>query len=171
MSLEVVHDFRKELAYSDAASDEAFWLAVYQKAFPEMIGCIQCNHNGEGQKSGIDRVIQLSNGKTIYIDEKKRRETYDDILLEYLSNDVKNIPGWIEKPMQIDYLAYAFMDTRKVYIFPWDILRRAWIEFKSDWMKVYPKKWAQNNGYKTWSLAVPIKILQIAIVRASVIQL
>lgn len=172
MSLDaVVHDFKKDLAYSDKASDESFWSSVYLKAFPDMIGHIHCDKDGAGQRSGIDRAIYLSNGKTIYVDEKKRREVYDDILLEYLSNDTTNALGWIEKPLAVDYLAYAFMPAKKVYLFPWDMLRRAWVRYKSEWMAKYPKKFATNKGYRTWSLAVPIKVLQEAVTLASVIQL
>lgn len=171
MKADAVHKFKTQLAYSDAASDEPFWDAVYRKAFPDMVGNILCNMDGAGQRSGIDRLVYLSSGRDIRIDEKKRREVYNDILLEYLSNDTTGALGWMEKPLQIDYIAYAFMPLRKVYLFPWDMLRRAWLHFKPYWMEQYPRKWAQNQGYKTWSLAVPIEVLQRAVYMATVIEL
>lgn len=166
-----IHDFRTELSFSDAASDEPFWDAVYRKAFPDMIGHVHCTQDGLGQRAGIDRAIYLNSGRTIYIDEKKRRADYDDILLEYVSNNVTNSPGWIEKQMQIDYLAYAFMPRQKVFLFPWDMLRRAWVNYKDAWMGKYKKIEADNYTYKTLSLAVPTPVLQNAVSLACVIQL
>ena len=171
MKASTVHNFRTDLAFSDAAGDEPFWDAVYRKAFPDMVGHILCNKDGLGQRSGIDRLVYLSSGRDIRIDEKKRREVYDDILLEYLSNDATNAPGWMDKSLQIDYIAYAFMPLRKVYLFPWDMLRRAWLNFKPYWMEKYPRIWAQNDGYKTWSLAVPIEEVKRSVYMAMIIQL
>ena len=82
-----INDFHEDLAYSEEASEEEFWDAIYRKAFPDMISHMPCPCKGPGQKLGIDRVIQLISSKTLYIDEKKRRDVWDDVLLEYLSND------------------------------------------------------------------------------------
>ncbi len=165
-----VHDFEEQLEFSEAASDEPFWDAVYQKAFPDMVGQFACKGNNTGQRLGIDRVVQLASGKTLYIDEKKRRKVYDDILLEYISVDTTGALGWMEKDLSIDYLAYAFMPTGRVYLFPWEILRRAWRLYKADWMDKYRKVPAQNPGYRTWSVAVPIKVLRQAVSSASSVQ-
>lgn len=167
----VTHDFRTSLAFSEAASDESFWEAVYRKAFPNLVNLMLASADTLSQRMGIDRVIILGNGQVLKIDEKKRAEVYPDILLEYISVDTTGAPGWIEKDLAIDYLAYAFMPTKKVYLFPWPILRRAWEYFKTAWIAAYPKITAQNNGYKTISVAVPIDVLVKAVTRASVIQL
>lgn len=167
----MVHDFRERLAFSEVASDEPFWFEVYKKAFPNMVNFMPCPGDTVSQRQGIDRVILLASGRMLKIDEKKREKEYPDILLEYLSVDTTGAPGWIEKDLPIDYLAYAFMPTRRVYLFPWDMLRRTWINMKVDWLSKYPKIEAQNNGYKTHSIAIPTKDLLIAIKNASIIQL
>lgn len=166
-----VHDFKKQLAYSETASDEPFWDAVYRKAFPNMVNHMVCSGNTHSQRIGIDRLILLASGRVLSIDEKKRREEYDDILLEYVSVDTTGAPGWIEKDLAIDYIAYAFMRSRRVYLFDWLALRRAWSHYKSAWLGKYPKVTAQNNGYKTLSLAVPIDVVRTAVSTATVIQL
>lgn len=168
---DIIHDFKRCLAYSERASDEPFWDAVYKKAFPNLVNQMICSGNTKSQRDGIDRVLLLSNGKIIKIDEKKRSKDYSDILLEYISVDTTNAPGWIEKDLPIDYLAYAFMPSKKVYLFSWDILRRAWLHFKSDWLNKYKIVTAQNNGYLTYSVAVPIDELLKAIKEASIIRL
>lgn len=166
-----VHDFKQKLTWSQAASDEPFWNAVYRKAFPDMVSHVAQTGDVPAQRLGIDRHIILTNGVTLRVDEKKRERDYADILLEFVSNDVTRTPGWIEKQLQIDYLAYAFMPSQRVYLFPWLLLRRAWLHYKADWLKTYRKVVAQNQGYRTHSVAVPIKVLQRAVQTAALIKL
>lgn len=167
----MIHDFKERLHMSELASDEPFWEAIYKKAFPNFVNMMTCQGDTVAQRQGIDRVIVLSSGKIIKIDEKKREKEYPDILLEYISVDSKNTPGWIEKDLPIDYIAYAFMTSKTVYILPWDLLRRAWCYFKDIWMDKYQHVEARNNGYITHSIAVPIDTLLNSIKRASIIQL
>jgi hypothetical protein len=123
------------------------------------------------QRQGVDRVILLANSKILLIDEKKRREEYPDILLEYISVDTTGAPGWMEKDLIIDYLAYAFMKSQRVHLFPWPMLRRAWCRYKDEWIDTYPIIKAQNYGYKTISVAVPTDVLRKAVSVATIIQL
>ena len=171
MKLQKVHDFKERLQFSEQASHEGFWGNVYKKAFPDLEFAILCAKDGQGQRLGIDRIFYLKSGKILSIDEKKREKEYPDILLEYISVDNQNKPGWIEKPLLIDYLAYAFMPSQRCYLFPWQMLRRAWLHFKEQWIKDYRKIEAQNKGYKTISVAVPINIVVNAVKNAMIIQL
>jgi hypothetical protein len=164
-----IHDFNERNAFSLKASDEPFWEAVYRKAFPNMTS-MTINNDLALQRIGIDRVIELSNGRTLHIDEKKRDRVYQDILLEYLSNDRTGAPGWVEKDLAIDYLAYAFMPTQRCYLYPWPLLRRAWIRYGEEWRRTYPPKKAENATYNTWSTPVPIPELRKAICQAMIIQ-
>jgi hypothetical protein len=164
------HDFRERLAWSEEKSCEPFWEAVYRKAFPNMVGHMLCGGSNDNQRRGVDRVIQLANGHTLYVDEKKRAKDYTDILLEYVSVSTTGAPGWMDKDLAIDYLAYAFMPSKRVYLFPWHMLRRAWLHHRDEWIeKYYPPIKAQNNGYETLSVAVPIKELRAAVHHASLI--
>lgn len=123
------------------------------------------------QRDGVDRVIVLANGKVLKIDEKKREREYSDILLEYISSDARGTPGWIEKDLPIDYLSYAFMPIQTAYLFPWDMLRRAWLYYKPKWIVEHKRIEAQNNGYRTISVAVPIQTVKAAVALAMVITL
>lgn len=166
-----VHDFNERLAFSENASHESFWQAIYRKAFPDMVGNMVCSGENQSQRLGIDRIIQLSSGKTIYIDEKKRERDYPDILLEYVSVDTTGAPGWIEKDLQIDYLAYAFLPSQRAYLFPWQMLRLAWVNKGKEWVGRHRRVEAQNKGYKTISVAVPIMEIRQAVAKAALIQL
>jgi len=167
----MIHDFKERLEYSESASDEGFWDAVYHKAFPDMLWHKLCAGDTQSQRLGIDRLVFLKSGRVLAIDEKKREKVYSDILLEYLSNDQTGAPGWIEKDLLIDYLAYAFMPSRKVYLFPWDMLRRAWLHYKEEWLQKYKIPPARNEGYSTHSVAIPIVELRRKVFAATLIEL
>lgn len=165
----MIHSFRERLAWSEDASCEPFWDAVYRKAFPNLSNHMVCTGNTISQHSGIDRVIHLANGKTLYVDEKKRDKDYGDILLEYISVDKTGAPGWMEKDLVIDYLAYAIMPTKQCHLFSWPMLRRAWLHYKHDWIAMYPRVEAKNNGYVTISVAVPLSVVRNATRDATII--
>lgn len=164
-----MNDFQEQLAWSQEASDEAFWLRVYRKAFPHMQQQVLVTGDCQAQRLGIDRVIILQSGRKLQIDEKKRTQVWDDIALEFLSNSKTGARGWIEKDLQIDYMAYAFMPTHTVHLFPWDMLKRAWHENGRAWKQKYRVIDAQNDGYFTRSVCVPIRTLQAAIHHAQII--
>ena len=166
-----IHDFNEQLKWSETASDEPFWDAIYRKAFPNMLWHRLCSGDTIGQRRGVDRLIYLSNDRVLRIDEKKRATEYNDILLEYVSVDTTGAPGWIEKDLAIDYLAYAFMQSQRVYLFDWLMLRRSWLRYKSEWLEKYKIPPAKNNGYNTLSVAVPIKELRQVVCSAFLIQL
>lgn len=158
-----IHNFNERLEWSQAASEEQFWDAIYRKAFPNIAGHLLCKGNNEAQHQGIDRIILLTNGRILKVDEKKRSKVYADILLEYISVDSTGAPGWIEKDLVIDYLSYAFMPNRCVFLWDWCLLKRAWLLYGEKWKREYPAVLAQNEGYKTWSVPVPIHVLENAV--------
>lgn len=172
----VIHDFRQQLEWSEAAGYEPFWGAVYKKAFPNLVNHMMCSGDTASQRMGVDRLLYLANGKIIAIDEKKRKEQYPDILLEYISVNTTGAPGWMNKDLAIDYLAYAFIPTKRCYLFPWPFLRRAWLHYRDQWIEEGEKKSngfriveAKNVKYKTLSVAVPIKAVQDAVQLAAII--
>lgn len=160
------HSFAGELAYGNNAGDDAFWEAVYREAFPTFRDMMAHPDDMARQRVGIDRTVRLQNGQLIRIDEKKRREVRDDVLLEYVSNSVTGAPGWIEKDLSIEYMAYAFMPTRQCYLFCWPQLQRAWRKEAVGWKDRAAAGYggfslvtAHNAGYDTHSLAVPLTYL------------
>lgn len=167
-------DFHVDNHYSLDASEEAFWNAVYRKAFANLSRSELCTDIAK-QRQGIDRVLYLTNGRVLYIDEKKRRREYSDILLEHTSNIERNTPGWIEKDLAIDYLAYGFMQSKRCYLFPWAMLKRAWGRYGASWKAMYlppvigETLVGNNQTYHTGNVAVPIKVLRTAVSTASVI--
>jgi hypothetical protein len=170
-----VNDFKRDLSYSLEQREEKFWKAVYYKAFPNLTDMRIC-HDLDRQRKGVDRLVTLSSGDIIAIDEKKRRKQYTDILLEYISVDRNNAPGWIEKDLAIDFLAYAFMPSKQVYLFSWPLLKRVWNHYGDRWINYARDKQdgfsiivARNKSYNTYSVAVPRNILMKSIQTAAII--
>jgi hypothetical protein len=170
--------FSDSYELAEGGKCEPFWDNVYKKAFPNMTNHMRgrkelCN----SQIFGVDRIIYLENGKTITLDEKVRKETWNDVALEFISNDKKNTPGWMEKDLAIDYLAYAFLPLQTAYLFDWRMLKRAWVNYREKWKSEYFIAKANNYGsnneylYTTHSVCVPIKILAQACSTAIIIKL
>lgn len=174
MTTHIQRNFYNDNTWSLAARDESFWIAVYKKAFPNLEYAELCDDKDK-QKMGIDRILYLSNGNVLYVDEKKRSKDFPDILLEHTSNAEYKTPGWIEKDLSIDYLAYAFLNSRRCYLFPFPMLRRAWLEYGEKWKREHRKIISTtevgNTCYHTISVAIPTIELQKAVALASVIQL
>lgn len=158
-----VHDFAERLAYSHKQAEADWWHDCYLRAFPNLLSTIEVREDGWAQRAGIDRILVLADGKIIKVDEKVREKDYGDILLEYWSNYERRVRGWICKPLDCDFIAYAIEPTKTCYLLPTLLLQRAWREVGRDWcdrakggVKGYRMVDAQNAGYVTKSVAVPV---------------
>jgi hypothetical protein len=115
------------------------------------------------QKQGIDKTLLTQKGKKIFIEEKFRSFKFwdlrnKDILLEYISIDNKNIPGWVYTSKS-DFLIVVFqhLDIIKseLYVFPFEPIRKWVRENNSAFMKFQDIS-APNVNWNTISKAVPL---------------
>ena len=171
-----VHNFKKSLAKSQAQEDAPFWVPVYKKAFPGAVSFVSVRSDGWAQRGGIDRVITLKSGQTLNVDEKVRYKSYGDIILERWSSRERQTPGWVQKDLACDFIAYAFVPDEKCYLLPFLSLRAAWIQNGRQWVDWAEKNeggykvvLASNEGYTTESIAVPIPDLMSAIQQAQIV--
>ena len=168
----MTHDFHECLARSHAADELPLWREVYEKAFPSMLSMVNHRADGDWQKAGIDRSIVLASSKVLRVDEKIRGRcaatglVYDDILLEHTSNNVRDTPGWVCKPLLADFIAYAIAPLGRCYLLPVEQLQAAWRERGETWKHEYRKVEARNVGYATLCTPVPVSVLFAAIGRA-----
>ena len=170
------HNFKDSLEKSKAQESATFWEPVYRQAFPGFSQMMSVRCDGWAQRGGIDRVVLLSSGKSINIDEKVRYKSYGDIILERWSSREKKTPGWIQKNLATDYIAYAFVPDRRCYLLPFIQLRAAWVKCGRGWIddaennrNGFKVVLAKNPGYTTESIAIPIPELMAEMHRASVI--
>jgi len=164
-----IHDFKECLERSHSYSNELWWEKVYKKAFPTFKTMNTVDVDGWAQRGGIDRIILLESGKTIYIDEKVREKAYDDFFLEYWSSLERKIKGWIAKDLATDYIAYAFAPIKKCYLLPFQLLRAAWKQNRVKWCDKYFVSKAKNKGYTTEGVCVPIDVVLSSITDSMII--
>lgn len=157
------HNFAESLAFSESCSDAPWWLEVYRKAFPRLAAAVSVRQDGWAQRAGIDRRLTLSCGRTITVDEKVRKEDWPDFALEQWSDTARRKPGWIQKPLACDFIAYAFVPSQTCYMLPVETLQRAWRVHGRDWVETCRKISAHNNGYVTTSVCVPRETLLAAL--------
>lgn len=159
------NDFREDLEFSHSADILPMWETIYNEAFPDNLGIFNNRGDGELQRNGIDRTIVLPGGKAIYVDEKVRRVDYKkgDIFIEFVSNDKRNSPGWAEKRLFCDYIAYAIIPTKVCYLLPVPQMQAVWKRNKDAWIKRYGVARAKNETYTTLGCPVPVGVLYPAI--------
>lgn len=180
-----VHDFNACLDLSHEHSDAPWWNDVYRQAFPAFSLMHDVRQDGWAQRGGIDRQVILNDGTVLKVDEKVRAKDYDDILLERWSDRrrKRDAPGWVQKELTCDYIAYAFIPSRRCYLLPFQTLRRAWLLHGRRWIdaaydgrpetdplphrlvgrdgfSVVP---GANRSYVTESIAIPIATLMGAL--------
>lgn len=161
----LMYDFHESLAESHAASDLPIWEQIYRASFPGFLAMVDHREDGEHQRAGIDRSVLLTNSKQILIDEKIRKrnkltgKVYDDIALEYFSDEGRNKPGWVCKPLRADYIAYAIGPLGRCYLLPVIQLQLAWSRNGAAWRRKYPTVRANNDGYVTVSVGVPVAVV------------
>lgn len=154
---------------SERHADSSWWLDTYRRAFPRLQSAVAVREDGWAQRAGVDRVLTLSCGRTYTVDEKVRAEDWDDILLEQWSDEDRRIPGWIQKPLACDFIAYAFAPSGICYLLPVVPLQRAWRRHGRRWITEFGQRRAQNEGYMSVSVPVPRAVLMWAIVDAMVV--
>lgn len=155
------NDFHKDLEYSLECRDDEILNEFYIRAFP-LAERIEFCEDMDSQTSGVDKIIHFPGGRMVTVDEKKRRKDYGDILLELLKNKEKKRPGWLFYS-ECDYIVYAVMDAKKVYLLPVLLLQMAWKNNRKTWEGKYEKKDALNIGYTTQNIPIPTSVLLNAI--------
>ena len=170
-------DFQTDLAWSNAQSDAPWWEKVYRQAFPDFAGMHRVPSDGWAQRGGIDRIIVLSSGKTLSIDEKCSRKDWPAFCIEYWSSEEHKRPGWVAKDLACDFIAYAFAPSGRCYLLPFQTLRRAWRLNGREWVDSaksgapgYKDIRARNRGYTTVSVGVPIGDVLSAITDAILVR-
>ena len=165
------HRFHDSLALSESFTDAPWWIDMYRRAFPKLASAVAVRNDGWAQRGGIDRVLTLDCGRTYTVDEKVRMEDWPDILLERWSDEARRVPGWVQKPLACDFIAYAFAPSGVCYLLPVVPLQRAWRQHGKEWIRLYGTRRAQNVGYVSVSVPVPKDVLMRAIADAMIVRL
>ena len=158
--------FRTDRQYAIDQSADAMWEALYRASFPTFASMEYVEHDGWAQRAGIDRLVILTSGRVLTIDEKIRRPKYahkNDVFLEYRhirSSTGRREQGWIAKDLACDYVAYGWETRPDVLLLPWHQLRKAWSDHRVAWLEKYPRERPdKGEGFTTEGACVPIQEL------------
>jgi len=92
----------------------------------------------------------------VLVEEKVRGQEFDDVLLETVSNDARETPGWAVKGSASRLLLYCFSKTRRGWVFPMQTVQRVTRANKGGWEQRFGLKLAQNPGYVSYNVPVPL---------------
>ena len=157
------------MALSEQFADADWWLPIYRRAFPRLVTAVSVRQDGWAQRGGIDRILTLECGRTYTVDEKVRMENWPDVLLEQWSDEARHVPGWIQKPLACDFIAYAYAPSGVCYLLPVAPLQRAWRQRGRTWVERYGTRRAFNPGYVSVGVPVPRLVLMGAIAEAMMV--
>lgn len=164
-----MNDFKIQLEASEKDRLKKHWKWIYENTL--ILGRPYKNdvysEDGAIQRSGADEAISVlidGRWKHFFIDRKVREKrkdgrVYEDILLEYVSNDRTNTPGWsIKKDSITDIVYYLNKMNNTCYCFMFGPLRQFAIK-NQDRYKIKPVI-AKNKGYNTINAAFTEKELK-----------
>ena len=117
----------------------------------------------EEQRRGIDRVFTSRATGAVDTMEYKADDKAGrtgNAFIETISVDTTGKPGWAVAS-QADYLVYLVTDPETIYLVRMRRLRTA----LPRWQAKYPTKVAQNIGYCTYGVLVPLHELEQIAVR------
>jgi hypothetical protein len=158
-----IHSFEERLAWSRSMSGKLWWSECYRRAFGDGFTMQTIEGDGWAQRAGLDRRLVLPCGRVVGIDEKVREFEYGDVLLEFMSDEGRNQPGWAVKPLAAEFIAYAVAPTGRCHLFPTLTLQRAFRHLGEGWKRRYGIKSARNTSWVTLCVAVPTDVVLDAI--------
>lgn len=159
------NDCKTNLRQADRDSKHPKVQAIFKEMFP---GCTEIEYHDDDlgrQFVGIDATIH-ANGEAYPIEIKiryrnaKTGKLYNDVLLEFISNDVSGDPSWVVKETYSEYFIYLIPELGVGYKFSAVLLQRAWERLGESWKAKYGVKKAFNRQYYTHNVAVPWPTLE-----------
>lgn len=155
-------NFHDDLRASESDDLIPFWTAAFKARFPEMANCIFNYADNQAQRKGIDCLLFMNDGSTVRLDQKNDKYPPNNFFLEFVSVIDERKPGWIAKNLDVEYIAYGFINHGKCYMLCWRELRSAWKRHRAEWCKKYKVSDVPNNGYMTRGVAVPVPVVLAA---------
>lgn len=162
-----MHNFAESLLKSKKHSSHRIWNIIYERFFPNYTRKKNYEEDMLMQKSGVDDIIEFQ-GKPIWIDRKVRfkrkdKRIFQDIILEFWSDEERMSPGWICKRTKADYFIYLNLMNAHCYCIPTKSVQLGWQKYHNFWKQKYPKRIrAKNQGWTTVSLGISPEDLDTA---------
>jgi len=112
---------------------------ILSRYFCDIVGVLHVpGESSPVQRLGVDILLMLRSGRTLTIDYKARRGSYDDIMLYYgnIEADGRKTPGIVtDDTLQMDYLLFYFSDTKRSELLDFGLLRQLWRLHSGEWLR------------------------------------
>lgn len=144
-----MNDYNKQLNKSLSEEDKNFWSKFIFESIDWDVNLTQ-------EYDGIDAIIKKKN-----IQFKLREKYYNDILIEFSHSNGEK--GWINKIQKCDFIIYGWRNHNKIYIFPWEELKKFWYDNQVILFNKYGKKnihAAINKNKITYNYSIPFTELK-----------
>lgn len=156
--------------FSQTQVDSDF--AIIKAYFPKCIEVVKSDITDD--KQGIDYLVRLEEGGEIFIDVKRREKgaskywthSEPELPLEVWSVVEKKKIGWtINGSLKTHYVLYAFdkLDSEKVYMIPFQLLRKVFLENGRIWAGKYGLKTQDSGQWHSQAIFVPASVVLLAI--------
>jgi hypothetical protein len=164
-----VRDFEEDLRVARVVVP--FWRDVYDAVYQCPWTWIRNDGDNAENRAGVDCMVILADDTRYTFDEKTRYQYYkQDIALEHRHeyDDGHVAPGWVEKSLVCDAIAYGWLSRGEAYLLEWSTLRDAWNENKARWLELHfwnPRPSENKRGdqrWRTWNTMVPVRALEDA---------
>lgn len=167
--------WQEKFKYSQSKIDSD--MQIIKDFFP---ACVSVEKTSvDTDKQGVDYIATLSGGAKIFIDAKTREKGASrywkygepEIALELRSVVETNKIGWaLSGASKAHYILYTFdpTDSEKFYMFPFQLLRKAFYENGRQWIHEYGKKTQTSDGWHSSAVFVPANTVLQAVSKAFV---
>ena len=169
-----MNDWNEKFGYS-ISSQQIKDIGIIKRHLP---GCISVEKTGEDlDRKGIDYIATLRGGATVLVDAKTRmpgskqywKNGEVELALETWSVVESKKPGWpFKQDSNVDYILYTFdsSDWDKCYFFPFQLLRKAFIQHYNEWIEKYGRKTQVSNSWTSECIFVPASVIVSAVSEA-----
>jgi len=123
--------------------------AFYRKNWD--IDGIELVYDKARQTKGIDKILHLTDGTQLNIDEKIEsiKET-NNIVFEDKTNIATDTSGWLKEGQLTDYEVFYQVNMKKVYVIPFNLMLKQLEESREAWLNLGYERIITNkteNGY------------------------
>lgn len=183
--------FDKSLEIAENPRAALLFDGAYRDVLPTCEIDRPLSRHTEEQAAGRD-VTLITLKRQLRVEEKYRPDrSHKDLLVEYehVYHDGRVGPGWAERYNDPrdggpHVIAYGFRPTSTVVLVPWAGLREIWHRFGPDWIETASRNYAlfrrggivlvpshKNRDYVSWSIAVPLSVIQQNVRHVRVIEI
>ena len=178
MTLDRIYDFAQQLQMSAETQGRSLETLIAD-LLPGVVAVVKTSTDQD--KTGIDYIATLRRGGSVFIDTKKREKGVanywrwgeEELALEIWSvcptaTQLGRVGWTLDESKQTHYTLHFFdpSDSQRVFLLPFQLLRKAFREHYREWCATYPKARQNSGSWHSECLFVPAPVVLQAIQQA-----